>query len=39
MDFIFNAISGLLTSVANEAATCCMFIFFEPEMPKSLIEE
>ena len=36
---IFNSISELLIGIAQEAATYCMFIFFEPEIPKSLREE
>ena len=36
MNFLFNSISELLIGIAQEAATYCMFIFFEPEIPKSL---
>ena len=39
MNFLFNSISELLIGIAQEAATYCMFIFFEPEIPKSLREE
>ena len=39
MNFVFNALSELLTSVANGAVTCCAFIFFEPEIPEALREE
>ena len=39
MNFLFNSISELLIGIAQEAATYCMFIFFEPEKPKSLREE
>ena len=39
MNFLFNSISELLIGIAQEAATDCMFIFFEPEIPKSLREE
>lgn len=35
MNFLFDFISNL----ASGAATYCSFIFFEPEMPKSLREE
>ena len=39
MNFLFNSISELLIGIAQEAATYWMFIFFEPEIPKSLREE
>ena len=39
MNFLFNSISELLIGIAHEAATYCMFIIFEPEIPKSLREE
>lgn len=39
MNFLFNSFAELLTSIAQSASTHCMFIFFEPEIPKSLREE
>lgn len=39
MNFIFNTLSELILSVAREASTHCVLVFFEPEMPKSLREE
>ncbi len=39
MNFLFNSLAELLTNIAQGASTYCMFIFFEPEMPKSLREE
>ena len=39
MNFLFNALSEIISGVAREASTCCAFIFFEPEIPKSLREE
>ena len=39
MNFLFNSLAELLTTIAQEASTHCMFLFFEPEMPNSLKEE
>lgn len=39
MDFLANAVSNLVEKVAGGASTFCIFIFFEPEVPKSLREE
>lgn len=39
MDFLFNAISNLISSVSEGASTFCVMVFFEPEVPKSLREE
>ncbi|MDY3958128.1 cyclic lactone autoinducer peptide [Romboutsia timonensis] len=39
MNFLFNILSELLSGVAKEASTYCVFMFFEPEIPKSLREE
>lgn len=39
MNFLFNGLSELITNIANGAATCCAFLFFEPEIPESLREE
>ena len=39
MNLLFNYLSELLTGIAQGASTYCAFIFFEPEMPKSLRED
>lgn len=39
MNFLFNALSELISGVAKGASTYCALVFFEPEMPKSLREE
>lgn len=39
MDFLFNAISNVISNVSQGASTFCMLVFFEPEVPKSLREE
>jgi cyclic lactone autoinducer peptide len=39
MDFLFNAISNVITSISQGASTFCVLMFFEPEVPKSLREE
>lgn len=35
MEFLVN----FFNKIASEASTCCVAIFFEPEVPKSLREE
>lgn len=39
MEFLFNSLSNLLTSIGGQASTYCALVFFEPEVPKSLREE
>lgn len=39
METLFNTVSDLLNKVAGGASTFCVFMFFEPEVPKSLREE
>lgn len=39
MNFLWNLISDFTTNVGGSASTYCSFIFFEPEVPKSLREE
>lgn len=39
MNFLFNAVSDMLSKVAGGASTFCMIMFYEPEVPKSLREE
>ncbi|MGL5694688.1 MAG: cyclic lactone autoinducer peptide [Peptostreptococcaceae bacterium] len=39
MNFLLNSVADLLSNLASGASTYCGFIFFEPEMPKSLREE
>ena len=39
MEGMLNSISSLLTNIAQGASTFCVFMFFEPEVPKSLREE
>lgn len=46
MNFLFNAASGLLiaasellTKVGTGTSNLCVFVFYEPEVPKSLREE
>lgn len=39
MDFLFNAVSNLVETVANGASTFCLIVFYEPEVPESLREE
>ncbi|MGL4913332.1 MAG: cyclic lactone autoinducer peptide [Romboutsia sp.] len=39
MDFLFNSVSDLLTRISEGASTYCAFVFYEPEVPKSLREE
>lgn len=39
MNFIYSLITNMTTSVANDISNRCMFLFFEPEVPKSLREE
>lgn len=34
-----GTLANLFTKVAKNASTYCLFIFFEPEVPKSLREE
>lgn len=38
MEFFTN-LAEFFTSVAQSASSCCMALFFEPEVPKSLREE
>jgi cyclic lactone autoinducer peptide len=39
MEFLFNAASELLAKIGTGASTFCVFVFYEPEVPKSLREE
>ncbi len=39
MEFLFNSLSNLLTSIGEQASTYCAFVFYEAEVPKSLREE
>ena len=39
MNFLFEAASELLTKIGTGASTFCVFVFYEPEVPKSLREE
>lgn len=39
MNFLFDAISNMISSVSQGASTFCVLVFFEPEVPKSLREE
>ncbi|HSQ88045.1 cyclic lactone autoinducer peptide [Romboutsia sp.] len=39
MDFLFNMASELLSKIGTGASTFCAFVFYEPEVPKSLREE
>ena len=39
MQFLWNLISDVTTSIGSNASTRCSFIFFEPEIPESLKEE
>ncbi|MDK2563072.1 cyclic lactone autoinducer peptide [Romboutsia sedimentorum] len=39
MNFLFDAISNMISNVSQGASTFCVMVFFEPEVPKSLREE
>ncbi len=39
MNFLFDTISNMISSVSQGASTFCVLVFFEPEVPKSLREE
>ncbi|EQK43877.1 cyclic lactone autoinducer peptide family protein [[Clostridium] bifermentans ATCC 638] len=39
MNFLANLFSDFAMNLGNSASTMCTFVFFEPEMPKSLREE
>lgn len=39
MNFLWNLLSDLTSAIGSGSATKCAFIFFEPEVPKSLREE
>ncbi|SCI04282.1 MULTISPECIES: cyclic lactone autoinducer peptide [unclassified Romboutsia] len=39
MNSLFDSIAGFISNLASSASTYCMFVFFEPEVPKSLREE
>ncbi|RDY24932.1 cyclic lactone autoinducer peptide [Romboutsia maritimum] len=39
MDFLINTLFNATKKVAGEAATLCMCLFYEPEVPESLRED
>lgn len=39
MNFLWNLISDITYSVANNASNRCILVFFEPKVPKFLREE
>ncbi|MDU4935039.1 MAG: cyclic lactone autoinducer peptide [Peptostreptococcaceae bacterium] len=39
MNFLFESIAEFISNLASGTSTYCSFVFYEPEMPKSLREE